>query len=57
MADPRLTRLADVLVNYSVTIQPGEWTLIQAGVPALPLAREVYRAVSGSGRASHPDAQ
>ena len=52
MADPRLTRLADVLVNYSVAIQPGEWTVIRAGVPALPLAREVYRAVLEAG--GHP---
>jgi len=43
MVDPRHTRLADVLVNYSVELRPADWTLIQADVVALPLAREVYR--------------
>jgi aminopeptidase len=49
MADPRLTKLADLLVNYSVQLQPGEWTMIQAEVVALPLAREVYRAALAVG--------
>ena len=52
MVDPRLTRLADLLVNYSAEVQPGEWTMIQAEVVALPLAREVYRAVLRAG--GHP---
>ncbi len=52
MVDPRLTRLADLLVNYSVQVQPGEWTLVQAEVVAVPLAREVYRAVLRAG--GHP---
>ena len=49
MVDPRLARLADLLVNYSVELKPGEWTMIQAEVVALPLAREVYRAVLQAG--------
>ncbi|GAB4568808.1 MAG: aminopeptidase [Anaerolineae bacterium] len=49
MVDPRLTKLADLLVNYSVELQPGEWTMIRAEVVALPLAREVYRAVLQAG--------
>ncbi len=52
MVDPRLVRLADLLVNYSVELQPGEWTMIQAEVVAVPLAREVYRAVLQAG--GHP---
>lgn len=49
MIDPRLVRLADLLVQYSVELKPGEWTMIQAEVVALPLAREVYRAVLEAG--------
>jgi aminopeptidase len=52
MKDPRLARLADLLVNYSVELKPGEWTMIGADVVALPLAREVYRAVLEAG--GHP---
>ncbi|MBN1963741.1 MAG: aminopeptidase [Anaerolineae bacterium] len=52
MVDPRIRRLADLLVNYSAAIQPGEWTMIMAEVVALPLAREVYRAVLKAG--GHP---
>ncbi len=52
MVDPRLTRLADVLVNYSLKLQPGEWTMVTAEVAAVPLAREVYRAVLRAG--AHP---
>ncbi len=49
MVDPRLTKLANVLVYYSVAIQPREWTLINAELVAAPLAREVYRAVLRAG--------
>jgi aminopeptidase len=52
MIDPRLTKLADVLVNYSVKTQPGDWTLIVADVAAIPLAGEVCRAVLKAG--GHP---
>jgi aminopeptidase len=30
MIDPRITRLADVLVNYSCAVKPGEKILIEA---------------------------
>ena len=30
MLDPRLTKLADLLINYSTRIQPGEHLLIEA---------------------------
>jgi aminopeptidase len=49
MTDPRLTKWADVLVNYSNEIQPGQWAVIEAPVVALPLAREIYRAVLKAG--------
>ena len=49
MSDPRLAKLADVLVNYGVELQPGQWAVIQGEVISAPLAREVYRAVLRAG--------
>jgi len=52
MADVRLKRLADVLVNYSTAVQPGQWVGILGDVTALPALREVYAAVIAAG--GHP---
>ncbi|MCJ7733530.1 MAG: aminopeptidase [Anaerolineales bacterium] len=49
MVDPRLVKLADVLVNYSVKVQPGEWVLISGHIAAEPLVSEVLRAVLEAG--------
>jgi aminopeptidase len=49
MADIRLERLANVLVNYSTRVQPGEWVGILGDVAALPALREVYKAVVQAG--------
>lgn len=49
MTDIRLRRLADLLVNYSTSVQPGEWVGILGDVTALPALREVYRAVVQAG--------
>ena len=49
MTDPRITKLADVLVNYSVKVQPGEWAHILASVESLPLAKEIAAAVLAAG--------
>ncbi len=44
MVDPRLTKLAQVLVNYSLHVKPGEKILITAfSHKALPLAKECYK--------------
>ena len=47
MNDPRLEKLAKVLINYSVTLQKGEKVLIEVidyGLPlAISLVKEVYR--------------
>lgn len=42
MKDPRLEKLADVLVNYSVEVRPGDKILIQGDTLAEPLIKEVY---------------
>jgi len=52
MTDPRLIKLANLLVNYSVKIQPGDWVLINAHMVAEPLVSEVLRAVLQAG--GHP---
>ncbi|MBN1875475.1 MAG: aminopeptidase [Anaerolineae bacterium] len=45
MPDPRLSKLANVLVDYSTQVRPGEWVHITAGRIAVPLVREVVRRV------------
>ena len=52
MKDPRLIKLADLLVNYSVKVQPDEWVLINGHMVAEPLVSEVLRAVLQAG--GHP---
>jgi len=52
MPDQRMLKLADVLVNYSAAVQPGDWVLIQGDVGALPLLAEVQRLVTRAG--GHP---
>ncbi|MCC6612042.1 MAG: aminopeptidase [Anaerolineae bacterium] len=49
MKDPRIEKLADVLVNYSTRVQPGEWVGILGNVEALPYLRAVYQAVLKAG--------
>ncbi len=39
--DPRLEKLAKVLVGYSADVKPGNWVLIRAGVESLPLTNLV----------------
>ena len=41
MQDPRLVQMADVIINYSVALQPGEKILIQGPALGAPLMREL----------------
>ena len=43
MSDPRVAKLADLLVSYSVGLQPGQLVRIDAATVAAPLVTEVYR--------------
>ncbi|MBK9049642.1 MAG: aminopeptidase [Chloroflexi bacterium] len=43
MADPRVTKLAQVLVHYSLALQPGEKFVIVTGPAAEPLNLAVYK--------------
>ena len=53
MADPRINKLADVLVNYSTKVKPGEWVMVYYHPLAETLAAEVYRAVLQAGGLSN----
>jgi aminopeptidase len=52
MTDPRIEKLADVLVNYSVAIQPGDKVLIQGETAAEPLIKAIVAEVLQAG--GHP---
>lgn len=54
-SESRLTRMARVLVRYSLEVQPGQLVAIMAGVEAVPLVREVYREILRAG--AHPEVQ
>ena len=60
MADLRITRVAQTIVQYSVNLKPAERFLVLTSVPGLPLAREVYREALALGalpvvRTLHPE--
>lgn len=50
--DPRLEKLADILVHYSTEVQPGQWVGILGDITALPALRAVYAKVLRAG--AHP---
>ncbi|CAG0954806.1 aminopeptidase [Phycisphaerales bacterium] len=52
MIDPRLDKLADVLVNYSARVKSGDVVGIMAEAPARPLVEALARAVIKAG--GHP---
>jgi aminopeptidase len=52
MPDPRIEKLADVLVNYSVEVQPGDKVVVQGSTLAEPLLKAVYARVLRAG--GHP---
>jgi aminopeptidase len=43
MSDPRVAKLADLLVNYSLELQPGQLLRIDGATVASPLVTEAYR--------------
>jgi aminopeptidase len=49
MRDPRLSKLADVLVNYSVGVKPGQLVRIAGASVAQPLIVALYEAVIKAG--------
>src|SRR5262245_40952264 len=53
MRDPRLEKLADVLVNYSVAVKPGQLVRLTSPPCAAPLLVELYRKVLLAGGYPH----
>lgn len=49
MQDPRIARLAHLLVSYSVAVTPGDKVLIRGNSASLPLVGETYRQVLRAG--------
>ena len=49
MADERVKKLADLLVHYSIAVQPDDWVLVRGHVAAEPLVKEVVEAVWAAG--------
>jgi aminopeptidase len=52
MIDPRVDKLADVLVSYSVAVQPGDRVLLEGDATAAPLLKAVYARTLQAG--GHP---
>lgn len=49
MTDPRVEKLARLLTNYCVSVQPSDRVLILGNYPAMPLVKETYRQVLRAG--------
>ena len=45
MIDPRIDKIAQILVEYSVDVQPGDLVMVQGSTVAAPLIESVYRRV------------
>jgi aminopeptidase len=52
MTDPRVAKLADLLVNYSLELAPGQTVRIDGGTVSAPLVTEIYRSALRAG--AHP---
>ena len=52
MADPRVEKLGQLLVNYCVAVQPGDKVVISGGLVTRPLMQVVFREVVKAG--GHP---
>ena len=53
MADPRVERLADVLVSYSTEVGRGDLVVLDSTPLAEPVVRETYRRIVAAG--AHPE--
>jgi len=49
MSDPRVAKLGELLVNYSLALQPGKLVRIDGATVAVPLVTEIYRAALRAG--------
>src|SRR5512138_1147 len=49
LADLRIANLADILVNYSIGVKPGEWVFVMSHVIAEPMVAEVVGSILRAG--------
>lgn len=49
MSDIRMQRLADLMVQYSVAVKPGDWVLLTGDILTLPLMRRVHDSIIAAG--------
>ncbi len=49
MKDPRMKALANIMVNYSTEVKPGDWVVVMGSVITFPLVKEVVRAAYQAG--------
>ncbi len=49
MPDPRVSKLADLVVRYSTEVRKGDFTVITGSYAALPLIKELVRAILENG--------
>ena len=49
MKDPRIEKLADLLVNYSVAVKPGDKVVVQGSIAGEPLLQAVFASVLKAG--------
>src|SRR5437588_7833527 len=47
--DARIEKMADVLVNYSIGVQPGHWVIVRTATLGEPLANACLRAILRAG--------
>jgi aminopeptidase len=57
VTDPRVARLGELVVNYSLGLQPGKVLRIDSPPVASPLAIEIYRAALAAGAHPYVDLQ
>lgn len=49
MSDPRVQKLARLLVTYSAAVKPGDWVVVRAHPIALPLVTQVVEEITRAG--------
>ena len=49
MTDIRVERLADLLVNYSIKVKPGDWIVVNGNLETEPLVNEVVKYIYKAG--------
>jgi aminopeptidase len=49
MADPRITKEAEIIVNHSVKVKKGEYVIVSGSTEAAELMKEVYRLILKKG--------